>query len=115
MVCPDPHVDSDTYAVRVTKRHDIIPLTLAGDVLGNTQVEVTVDGGTVTVSDRGPGVPDGEHERIFDRFARHFHLTPSAEARREELRQFLDALDGQASKFEAKRAATLEREAARAP
>jgi len=35
--------------------------------------------------------------------------------RRQELRTFLDNLDAQASRFEAKRAATLEREAARAP
>jgi acyl-[acyl-carrier-protein] desaturase len=41
-------------------------------------------------------------------------LTPSAEARREELRRFLVDLDAQASRFEAKRAATLEREASRA-
>jgi acyl-[acyl-carrier-protein] desaturase len=51
------------------------------------------------------------HWRVFEAE----NLTPSAEARREELRQFLVALDAQASKFEAKRAATLEREASRAP
>jgi acyl-[acyl-carrier-protein] desaturase len=40
-------------------------------------------------------------------------LDASAEARREELRRFLVELDAQASRFEAKRALTLEREAAR--
>ena len=29
-----------------------------------------VDAGTLTVLDRGPGIADGEHERIFDRFHR---------------------------------------------
>jgi two-component system sensor histidine kinase MprB len=33
-------------------------------------VEVTIDGGTLTVFDRGPGVTPGEEERIFDRFHR---------------------------------------------
>ena len=51
------------------------------------------------------------HWRVFEAET----LTPSAEARREELRRFLVDLDAQASKFEAKRAATLEREASRAP
>lgn len=41
-------------------------------------------------------------------------LTPSAETRREELRRFLVDLDAQASRFEAKRAAALERDASRA-
>jgi acyl-[acyl-carrier-protein] desaturase len=51
------------------------------------------------------------HWRVFEAE----NLTPTAEARREELRQFLVNLDAQAAKFEAKRAATLEREASRAP
>lgn len=33
-------------------------------------IEVVVDAGTVTVLDRGPGVPADEEERIFDRFHR---------------------------------------------
>jgi len=33
-------------------------------------IDVVVDGGTLTVHDRGPGVDDGEEERIFDRFHR---------------------------------------------
>ena len=33
-------------------------------------IEVLVDAGSVTVLDRGPGVPAGEEERIFDRFHR---------------------------------------------
>ena len=33
-------------------------------------IDVVVDGGTLTVFDRGPGVDDGEEERIFDRFHR---------------------------------------------
>jgi acyl-[acyl-carrier-protein] desaturase len=40
-------------------------------------------------------------------------LDPSAEARREELRRFMADLDAQAARFEAKRAVTLERDAAR--
>jgi acyl-[acyl-carrier-protein] desaturase len=42
------------------------------------------------------------------------NLEPSAELRREELRRFMIDLDAQASRFEAKRALTLEREAIRA-
>jgi two-component system sensor histidine kinase MprB len=34
------------------------------------QIDVLVDGGSLTVLDRGPGVPPGEEERIFDRFHR---------------------------------------------
>jgi two-component system sensor histidine kinase MprB len=33
-------------------------------------VEVVVDGGSLTVLDRGPGIEPGEEERIFDRFHR---------------------------------------------
>ncbi|TFH13318.1 MAG: HAMP domain-containing histidine kinase, partial [Acidimicrobiales bacterium] len=33
-------------------------------------IEVVVDGGTLTVLDRGPGIPAGEEGRIFDRFHR---------------------------------------------
>jgi acyl-[acyl-carrier-protein] desaturase len=42
------------------------------------------------------------------------NLSPSAEVRREELRRFMTELDAQASRFEAKRAQSLEREAVRA-
>ena len=41
-------------------------------------------------------------------------LTPAAEMRREQLRRFLDGLETQAMRFEARRAAGLEREAGRA-
>jgi acyl-[acyl-carrier-protein] desaturase len=41
------------------------------------------------------------------------NLDPSAERRREELRRFLVELDETASRFEAKRALSLERQAAR--
>ncbi len=41
-------------------------------------------------------------------------LEPSAELRRHELRLFLDELDASATRFEARRAAALERDAARA-
>ncbi|NQY57772.1 MAG: HAMP domain-containing histidine kinase [Ilumatobacteraceae bacterium] len=34
------------------------------------QIDVVVDGAELVVADRGPGVPDGERERIFDRFHR---------------------------------------------
>ena len=33
-------------------------------------VEVVVDGGSVTVHDAGPGVPEADRERIFERFHR---------------------------------------------
>lgn len=33
-------------------------------------IEVVVDGGSLTVLDRGPGIAPGEEERIFDRFHR---------------------------------------------
>ncbi len=33
-------------------------------------IDVVVDGGSLRVLDRGPGIPDGEEERIFDRFHR---------------------------------------------
>jgi two-component system sensor histidine kinase MprB len=39
------------------------------DVSGGP-IEVEVDGGRLTVLDRGPGIPPGEEERIFDRFHR---------------------------------------------
>jgi acyl-[acyl-carrier-protein] desaturase len=60
------------------------------------------------------------HDEIVWPLLRHWgvfeaeNLDPSAEQRREELRRFLDDLDATASRFEAKRALTLEREAARA-
>jgi acyl-[acyl-carrier-protein] desaturase len=60
------------------------------------------------------------HDEVVWPLLRHWgvfeaeNLTPSAETRREELRRFLVDLDAQASRFEAKRAATLEREASRA-
>jgi two-component system sensor histidine kinase MprB len=34
------------------------------------RIDVVVDGGALTVLDRGPGVEPGEEERIFDRFHR---------------------------------------------
>ena len=37
-------------------------------------IDVVVDGGSLMVLDRDPGIPDGEEERIFDRF----HRTDSA-------------------------------------
>jgi two-component system sensor histidine kinase MprB len=33
-------------------------------------IDVVVDGGSLTVLDRGPGIPPGEEQRIFDRFHR---------------------------------------------
>jgi acyl-[acyl-carrier-protein] desaturase len=60
------------------------------------------------------------HDEVIWPLLRHWGvfeaegLTPSAELRREELRRFLDGLDAQASRFEARRARSLEREAARA-
>jgi two-component system, OmpR family, sensor histidine kinase MprB len=33
-------------------------------------IDVVVDGGSLTVLDHGPGIPEGEEERIFDRFHR---------------------------------------------
>ncbi len=33
-------------------------------------IQVVVDGGSLTVLDRGPGIPAGEEQRIFDRFHR---------------------------------------------
>jgi two-component system sensor histidine kinase MprB len=39
------------------------------DQSGST-IEVFVDGGSLTVLDRGPGIAPGEEERIFDRFHR---------------------------------------------
>jgi two-component system sensor histidine kinase MprB len=33
-------------------------------------IEVVVEGGTLTVLDRGPGIPPGEEELVFDRFHR---------------------------------------------
>ncbi len=35
-----------------------------------TPIRVLIDGGRLTVHDQGPGVPEGERERIFDRFHR---------------------------------------------
>ena len=37
---------------------------------GSGPVEVVVDGGSVTVHDAGPGVPEADRERIFERFHR---------------------------------------------
>lgn len=60
------------------------------------------------------------HDEVVWPLLRHWgifeaeNLTPAAEVRREELRQFLVGLEAQASRFEARRAQTLEREAARA-
>jgi acyl-[acyl-carrier-protein] desaturase len=57
------------------------------------------------------------HDEVLWPLLRHWgvfeatDLDPSAEARREELRRFLDDLDAQASRFEAKRALSLERSA----
>ena len=33
-------------------------------------IDVVVDGGSLTVLDRGPGIETGDEERIFDRFHR---------------------------------------------
>ncbi len=33
-------------------------------------IEVVVRDGVVSVSDRGPGIPEGEHDRVFERFHR---------------------------------------------
>jgi two-component system sensor histidine kinase MprB len=33
-------------------------------------IDVVIDGGSLTVLDHGPGIPEGEEERIFDRFHR---------------------------------------------
>ena len=60
------------------------------------------------------------HDEVIWPLLRHwgvFELTgldASAEARREELRRFLDDLDAQASRYEAKRAQAIERQASRA-
>ena len=35
-----------------------------------TDVLVELDGGRITVHDSGPGIPAGEHEKVFDRFHR---------------------------------------------
>ena len=59
------------------------------------------------------------HDEVVWPLLRHWgvfeaeNLTPAAEARREELRRFLVGLDAQASRYEARRAQSLEREAAR--
>ena len=60
------------------------------------------------------------HDEIVWPLLRHWgvfeltNLDSSAEARREELRTFLNELDAQASRFEARRSGILERQAARA-
>ena len=60
------------------------------------------------------------HDEVIWPLLRHWgvfeaeNLDPSAEQRREELRRFVADLDATASRFEAKRALSLEREAARA-
>ena len=60
------------------------------------------------------------HDEVVWPLLRHWgvfeaeNLDASAEARRLELRRFLDDLDAQARRFEAKRAANLERDASRA-
>jgi acyl-[acyl-carrier-protein] desaturase len=57
------------------------------------------------------------HDEVVWPLLRHWgvfeaeNLTPSADQRRIELRRFLDDLDAQASRFEAKRALSLERAA----
>ena len=33
-------------------------------------VEVVVDGGAVTVHDTGPGIPEADRQRVFERFER---------------------------------------------
>jgi acyl-[acyl-carrier-protein] desaturase len=60
------------------------------------------------------------HDEVIWPLLRHWGvfetegLDPSAEQRREQLRRFLIDLDASASRFEAKRAVSLEREATRA-
>jgi acyl-[acyl-carrier-protein] desaturase len=60
------------------------------------------------------------HDEVIWPLLRHWGvfeaegLDPSAEQRRVELRRFLDQLDAQATRYEARRAQTIEREAARA-
>lgn len=60
------------------------------------------------------------HDEVVWPLLRHWglfeveHLSPAAEARREELRRFLEGLNEQASRFEARRAVSLERDAGRA-
>jgi acyl-[acyl-carrier-protein] desaturase len=60
------------------------------------------------------------HDEVVWPLLRHWgifeaeHLSPAAEVRREELRRFLIGLDAQASRFEARRAQTREREIVRA-
>jgi acyl-[acyl-carrier-protein] desaturase len=60
------------------------------------------------------------HDEVIWPLLRHWgifeaeHLSPAAEVRREELRRFLIGLDAQASRFEARRAQTREREIVRA-
>jgi acyl-[acyl-carrier-protein] desaturase len=60
------------------------------------------------------------HDEVVWPLLRHWgvfeaeNLTPAAETRREELRRFLVGLDAQASRFEARRAVSLERDAVRA-
>ncbi|HEY8217238.1 MAG TPA: HAMP domain-containing sensor histidine kinase [Acidimicrobiia bacterium] len=36
----------------------------------DTPIDVTVDGGNITVRDHGPGIPENERTRVFDRFFR---------------------------------------------
>ncbi len=60
------------------------------------------------------------HDEVVWPLLRHWgvfeaeNLSPAAEAKREDLRRFLDGLDAQAARFEARRALALEREAVRA-
>ena len=36
----------------------------------DSPIRIEIDGGALTVHDRGPGVPESDREKIFDRFHR---------------------------------------------
>jgi signal transduction histidine kinase len=63
-------VDGDTDAL--TRLVWILVDNAVRHGTGDVEVSVVADGGTVvlTVADRGPGIPPGDEERIFERFHR---------------------------------------------